>query len=45
MNCPVCKQPQFELKHSVKCGCGFRLKHKKETQPKKGPINLKVSSM
>ena len=45
MICPICKKPQFELKHSVKCGCGFRIKNKKDIQPKKKPLALKASSM
>ncbi len=45
MICPICKQPQFELKHSVKCGCGHRIKQKKDiTQTSKQPKTLKASS-
>ena len=44
MICPICKQPQIELKHSVKCGCGHRLKQKKNTYTQKHPVTLKVSS-
>lgn len=45
MICPVCKKMQFELKHSLKCGCGFRIKNIKDTQAKKQQIALNASSM
>ena len=44
MICPICKQPHMELKHSVKCGCGHRLKQKKDTHTTKHSITLKASS-
>ncbi|MDK8639156.1 hypothetical protein ABER75_08850 [Niallia taxi] len=24
-DCPVCKQPMQRLKHSIICGCGFKM--------------------